>query len=408
VTTAVLHIGQLITMSGPKRLRIGHELSRLGEVNDGALVIEGGLLSWVGQTDDLRGRAFDDEIDVGGRLVTPGLVDAHTHAVFAGNRKNEFEWRTEGVSYREIKERGGGILSTVRATRAASEEDLLTESRRHVNWMLAHGTTTAEVKSGYGLSPEAELKMLRVASRLTDIRIMPTYLGAHAVPPEAKSRETYLEEVISMLPEAARLAKFCDIFVEEGYFTPADARTLSAAAQKNGLKMRVHVDQFSDNGGAVLAAELGAKTADHLEHTGIDGTAALRHGGVIPVLLPASVYGLGLSKYADARAMIEQGLPVVFATDFNPGSSPCPSLPMAMSLACTQMKMTPAEALTGCTINAAYSLDLGDVVGSLEVGKTADFVTYDCEDYREVPYWFGRNPVDEVYVAGKSQSLSHK
>lgn len=398
MTTAVRNCGQLITLAGPERPRVGSEMGELGILKDAALVFdEQGYIEWVGP--DAEAPRADREIDAGGRLVTPGFIDAHTHAIFGGNRANEFEMRAKGATYQEIKESGGGIMSSVRATREASFDQLLGSAQERLQWMLASGTSTLEVKSGYGLNLESEMKMLQVAGSLGPQRIVRTFLGAHAVPPESGSKGGYLESVLAMLPEVEPLAEFCDLFVESGYFEPDDARRLFASTK---LKPRLHVDQFTNDGGAKLAAELGAKTADHLEQTGAEGIPALRHGGVIPVLLPASVYCLGLTKYPDARLMIEEGLPVVLATDFNPGSSPTPSLPFVMSLACTQMRMTPAEALTACTINAAYALDRGDQIGSLEVGKQADFVIHDAQDYREIAYWAGYSTVRQVFIGGKS------
>lgn len=372
-------------------------MNDLGIVANSAFLIEDGFITWVGKEDEVP--PADRVIDAGGKLVTPGLIDAHTHVIFGGNRANEFELRSQGATYQEIREAGGGIMSTVLATRAASFDQLLASATERLQWMLASGTTTLEVKSGYGLDFESEMKLLQVASKLGPQRIVTTYLGAHAVPPDLGSKREYLESVIAKLSEIERFAEFCDIFVETGYFEPEDARRLFASTK---LKPRLHVDQFTNNGGAKLAAELGAKTADHLEQTDADGIAALRRGAVTPVLLPASVYCLGLSKYPDARLMIDEGLPVVLATDFNPGSSPTPSLPFIMSLACTQLKMTPAEALTACTINAAYSLDRGDHIGSLEPGKRADFIIHDAQDYREIAYWgAGRSTAQRIFINGK-------
>lgn len=395
MTTAVRNCGQLVTMAGPSRPRVGPEMRELGIVADGAFLVEDGVVAWVGP--DSEAPSGNQEIDAGGRLVTPGFVDAHTHVIFGGNRANEFELRSQGATYQEIKKAGGGILSSVRATREASFDQLLASAMARLQWMLASGTTTVEVKSGYGLDFESEKKMLQVATKLGPQRIVKTYLGAHAVPQESGSKEEYLESVIATLREIEPLAEFCDIFVESGYFEPEDARRLFASTR---LKPRLHVDQFTNNGGAKLAAELGAKTADHLEQTDADGITALRHRGVIPVLVPGSVYCLGLTKYPDARLMIDEGLPVVLATDFNPGSSPTPSLPFIMSLACTQMKMTPAEALTACTINAAHALDRGELVGSIEPGKRADFLIHDVSDYREIAYWAGRSSVSRAFIDG--------
>lgn len=371
-------------------------MRELGLLTDAAFAIEDGVITWVGLDSDApRG---DHEVDAHGNLVTPGFVDAHTHVIFGGNRANEFELRSQGATYQEIKEAGGGIMSSVRATREASFDELLSSASERLQWMLASGTTTVEVKSGYGLDFESETKMLQVAANLGPQRIVKTYLGAHAVPPESGSKGGYLESVIEQIAEFEQVAEFADMFVESGYFEPDDARRYFAATK---LKPRLHVDQFTNNGGAKLAAELGAKTADHLEQTDLEGIRALRQAGVIPVLVPGSVYCLGLTKYPEARLMVDEGLPVVLATDFNPGSSPTPSLPFVMSLACTHMRMTPAEALSACTVNAAYSLDRDDLVGSIELGKQADFVLHDAQDYREIPYWAGRSTVSQVFISGE-------
>lgn len=372
-------------------------MREIGLLTDAAFAIEDGVITWMGRDSDApRG---DHEVDAEGTLVTPGFVDVHTHVVFGGNRANEFELRSQGATYQDIKEAGGGIMSSVRATRESSFEQLVDSANERLQWMLASGTTTVEVKSGYGLNFESEKKMLQVAANLGPQRIAKTYLGAHAVPPESGSKREYLESVIESIKDFEGLAEFADMFVEAGYFEPNDARRYFAATK---LKPRLHVDQFTNNGGAKLAAKLGAKTADHLEQTDLDGIRALKQGNVIPVLVPGSVYCLGLAKYPEARLMVDEGLPVVLATDFNPGSSPTPSLPFIMSLACTHMKMTPAEALTACTINAAHSLDLGDLVGSLESGKQADFLIHDIADYREIAYWAGRSSVSQAFIDGVS------
>ncbi len=327
-------------------------------------------------------------VDVGGRAVTPGLVDAHTHAVFAGSRANEFEMRAKGATYQEIAAAGGGIISTVRAVRELDGDQLFEVSKKHAEWMLNCGTTTAEIKSGYGLATLHELKMLDVVRRLgeeTALDTVGTFLGAHAVPPEfVGNKKGYLDLVVDeMLPlvVSTGVADSVDIFVEEGYFDADDARRLAGTL---ALPLRMHVDQFS-SGGAQLAAELGAATADHLEQTGPEGIEALADARVVPVLLPASVFCLGLKKYPDARRMLDFGMPVVLATDFNPGSSPTPSLPFVMSLACIQMGMTPMEALCGCTVNAAKALGRGDI-GVLAPGAKADAVVWDTDDLREIPY----------------------
>jgi imidazolonepropionase len=396
---AVLHCSQLLTLSAPD----------LGIIPDGAMLIDGPRIATVGPRAEIEPLIPSDAeiVDAGGRIVLPGFVDAHTHPVFAGNRADEYELRARGATYAEIAARGGGIRSTVRRTRGASEADLLAAARRYREWFLRGGTTTIEAKSGYGLSVDAEIKLLRVIRQLAAdgvARYVPTFLGAHEIPDEYRGRTAdYVDLVIhEMLPRVAgeHLAEYCDVFCEPNIFPPEQARRVLAAARRHGLGIRLHADQFTPDAGAILAAEAGAVTADHLEATGPHGLEALRAAGVRPVLLPASVYNLGSARYPDARRMIELGLPVVLATDFNPGSSPTASMPMVLSLACTHMKMTPAEAIVAATVNAAYSLGRGAEIGSLEPGKLADFAVHDCSDYRELPYFFGRDTARGVYVNG--------
>lgn len=408
---AVVHASQLVTLAGRVRARTGAELSELGIIRDGALLVDGETIVAVGTTNEIQKITASAEIfDASGKIVLPGFVDAHTHLVFAGNRLDDFERRARGETYEQIARAGGGIWSTVEKTRAASEDDLLELAKRRAHWFLQSGTTTAEVKSGYGLTPEDEMKLLRVIRRLnleTALECVPTFLGAHAVP-RGTSVDDYVAAVIEeMLPRVAneKLAEFCDVFCERGYFDVEQSRRVLGAARKLGLKLRGHVDQLTNRGGAQLMAELKATTADHLEKTDEHGIAALRAAKVQPALLPGSVYALGLHDYPRAREMIEAGLAIVLATDFNPGSSPTVSMPMILSLACTQMKMSPAEALTAATINAAYSLNRGDRIGSLEKGKLANFAIFDAEDYREIAYWFGVNLVRDVFVRGKRVEL---
>jgi len=404
---AVLHASQLVTLAGPKRPRVSAEMSELAIIRDGGMVIREGKIDIVGSSNEIKKIAGDAEVvDAGGRVVFPGFVDAHTHLVFAGNRLDDFERRARGESYAQIARAGGGIWSTVGKTRAASDVDLLAQAKKHGEWFLRSGTTTVEAKSGYGLTVEDELKILRVMQRLneeTPLEVVPTFLGAHAVPRNLKTDEYIALLVDEMLPQIARqnLAEFCDVFCERGYFDVEPSRRILKAARKLGLRLRIHADQLTNSGGAELAAELNATTADHLEKTDEQGIAALKSAGVQPVLLPGSVYALGLSDYPRTREMIEAGLAVVIATDFNPGSSPTPSMPMILSLACTQMKMSPSEAITAATINAAYSLNRGNTIGSLEAGKLANFSIFDCEDYRELAYWFGIPQTHSVFVKGK-------
>jgi len=413
---ALLHAAELVTLAGPQRPRIGNELSGLGIIRDGGLLIRDGKIDIVGASDEIEEAGRDAEVraglavvDLGGRVVLPGFVDAHTHLVFAGNRLDDFERRARGESYEQIAKAGGGIWSTVEKTRAASEADLFAQATKHAEWFVKCGTTTVEAKSGYGLTLDDELKILRVMQRLnqeTPLEVVPTFLGAHAVPRDSSAGE-YVDLVINeMVPRVAqeKLAEFCDVFCERGYFDIDQSRKILTAAKKLGLKLRGHVDQLTNSGGAKLMAELGATTADHLEKADKQGIASLKSANVQPVLLPGSVYALGSTSYPRAREMIEAGLPVVLATDFNPGSSPTPSMPMILSLACAQMKMSPAEAITASTINAAYSLNRDDI-GSLEAGKAANVAVFDCEDHRELAYWFGFPQMHAVYVRGEQISF---
>jgi imidazolonepropionase len=403
---ALVHASQLVTLVGPRHPRVGAEMSEVAIVRDGGMLIRDGKIDTIGSSEQIEEIVGEAEIvDAGRRVVLPGFVDAHTHLVFAGNRLDDFERRARGESYEQISKAGGGIWSTVEKTRAASEHDLLVEAKKRAEWFLRCGTTTIEAKSGYGLTLDDELKILRVMRSLNEqspLQIMRTFLGAHAVPRGMRANE-YIELVLDqMLPHIARekLAEFCDVFCEHGYFDVEQSRRILTAARKLGLRLRIHADQLSNSGGAKLAAELKAATADHLEKTDEQGIAAMKSAGVQPVLLPGSVYALGSSGYPRAREMIEAGLAVVLATDFNPGSSPTASMPMILSLACTQMKMSPPEAVTAATINAAHSLNRGDQIGSLERGKLANFSIFDCEDYRELAYWFGIPQTHSVYAKG--------
>jgi imidazolonepropionase len=415
---ALLHASQLVSLGGPKRPRIGEELSELGIIRDGGILIHDGRIDTVGPSEELErnlnalsiqvsGSYREVEVvDLGGRVVLPGFVDAHTHLIFGGNRLEDFERRARGETYEQIAKAGGGIWSTVEKTRAASEDELFKIAKKRANWFLKCGSTTVEAKSGYGLTLKDELKILRVIRRLNDetpLEIVPTFLGAHAVPRDT-SPDKYVDLVINeMLPRIAKekLAEFCDVFCERGYFDIEQSRRILTAARMLRLNLRGHVDQLSNSGGAKLMADLGATTADHLEKTDERGIAALKSANVQPVLLPGSVYALGSNSYSRAREMIEAGLAVVLATDFNPGSSPTPSIPMILSLACTHMKMSPAEAISAATINAGYSLNRGETIGSLESGKLANIAVFNCEDYRELAYWFGIPQTHSVYVRGE-------
>jgi len=411
---AIVNIGQLVTLAGPPRPRVGPELRELGMIPNAAILIEEGRIAAVGPYSEIQSETPPHAVvvDAQGRCVTPGFVDAHTHMIFAGNRAAEFEQRIAGASYQQIAAAGGGILSTVRATRAASEDELLVESRRHRDWMLRTGTTTAEAKSGYGLDRATELRMLLVMARLNaegPMRIVPTLLAAHTVPEEFASRRAEYVRWIAkdLIPEVAalKLARFCDAFCDDHAFTIEEARTVLTAARARGLELRLHAEQFRPGTGAALAAELNARTADHLETATPEVLDALRAADVQPVLLPGSVFALSRAAYPPVRTMIRHGLAIVLATDFNPGSSPIYSMPFILSLACLQMALTPAEALTAATINAAWSLGLGDTVGSLKIGKQADLLIHEFADYRELPYFIASPARPRVFIAGQEAAF---
>ena len=411
---AIVNIGQLVTLAGPARPRVGTEMRELGLIRDAALIIEDGRIAAAGSWSELWKEIAEETpiIDAHRRLVAPGFVDAHTHLVFAGNRAAEFERRIGGATYQEIAAAGGGIQSTVALTRKATEDELLAQARRHRDWMLRGGTTTLEAKSGYGLNRETELVQLVVLAVLNasgPMRIVPTLLAAHTVPKEFADRRTeYLEMIVTeLIPEVAKqgLARYCDAFCDDHAFTVPETRQVLEAAKRHGLGLRLHAEQFRPGTGAALAAELHATTVDHLETVTEETLHLLKAAQVQPVLLPASVFCLGREQYPPARKMIEMGLPVVIATDFNPGSSPSPSMPFTLSLACIAMKMLPAEALTAATINAAWSLGLGNEIGSLEPGKSADFLIHECEDYRELAYYVAAPARPRVFIGGVEVTL---
>lgn len=407
---AVINCAQLVTLKGPARPRIGAEMRQLSIIEDGALLVGEERIEKVGKRHEIESLIHDDceILNAAGRVVLPGFVDAHTHPVFAGTRVGEFEQRAAGATYHELAATGGGIQSTVAATRQAKLADLVANARRYAQWFIRGGTTTVEAKSGYGLTLEDELKILRAIKLLNSevqLTYVPTFLGAHDIPVEYRTRrEQYVSLLIEeMLPRITqeKLAEYCDAFCENNALSADETWRILSAARCHGLGLRIHADQFSISGGVQVAAELTAATADHLEYTDAAGIAALKSAEVQPVLLPGAVYALGLSRYPPAREMISAGLAVVLATDFNPGSSPTTSMLTILSLASTHLKMTPAESLTASTINAAFTLGRGDQLGSLEAGKLADFVIHDCDDYRELSYFFGVEHAWKVYKRGR-------
>lgn len=396
----VVNAGRLLTLAGPARPRRGREMADLGVLERAAVAVRGGRVRAVGPSAELARRfRARRRIDARGALVTPGLVDPHTHLVFAGSREAEFEQRAAGRSYAEIARAGGGIHATVAAVRAASREELRAAARARLREMRARGTTTVEAKSGYGLELAHEVKQLEVARALGCV---PTFLGAHEVP-RGRSREAYLREVVAvMIPRVRGLARFCDVFCEPGVFSAEEARRVLGAARRAGLGLKLHADEFRPSGGAELAAELGATSADHLAAVGARGIRALARAGTVAVLLPATTCFLGAAREAPARRLIAEGVPVALGTDFNPGTSTVLGLPLVMTLAVARLRMSPAEAWCAVTVNAAWACGEGKRVGTLEPGKRADLVIWEARDPREVPYWFGANLARTVVRGGRA------
>ncbi|GIO13865.1 imidazolonepropionase [Cohnella xylanilytica] len=410
----IRNAAQVVTMAGPNdKPRTGAGMSELGLIENGGIVLEGETIAFVGPDEEARryveasGREYE-VIDASGKLVAPGLVDPHTHVVFAGSREKELNMRLQGATYMEIMNAGGGIHSSTARTREASEEQLVIETRKRLDRFLEHGVTTIEAKSGYGLRLEDELKQLRVARRLNEehpVDLVSTFMGAHAVPKEYKADpDAYVKLVTDvMIPAVAAegLAEYCDVFCEEGVFTPEQSRVVLEAGKRWGLKPKIHADEIEPYAGGELAAEIGAVSAEHLLRVSDEGIRAMAEKGVIAVLLPGTAFFL-MTKPAEARKMIEAGVPVALSTDRNPGSCPTESLPFVMNLACLTMKMTPAEVLTACTINAAHAIGRAGRIGSLEAGKQADVVVFDAPNYLYLQYHYGVNLVETVVKKGKT------
>jgi imidazolonepropionase len=405
---------QLVTCAsdGPKR---GEAMRDVGVIHDGAIAIHGSEIVAVGKTNELRTtvRAKDD-IDASGKVICPGFVDPHTHVVYAGNRVNEFEMKLKGAAYLDILAAGGGIVSTMHATRDSTLDQLVDQTRKRLDEMIRIGTLTIESKTGYGLNLETERKQLeamRVLNKSHPIDIVPTFLGAHTTPPEFKGREGEYVDLISneILPTFTKSlsafnfplsTSFIDIFCERNAFSVEQAKRVLQAGKNAGLGVKAHVDQFNDLGGVPMALELGAVSVDHLDVTNLDNIKRIAKTNTVAVVIPTVNFNLGSCNFANARAMIDEGCVLALCTDMNPGSAPCPSMPMSMAIACRFQKLTPAEALNASTINAAHAICLGHRVGSLEAGKQADVLIIDATDYRHLAYQFGGNLVQTVIKRG--------
>ncbi len=395
----------MLTLRG-RAPRRGKALSDLGILRNSALLIRDGVIAAVGarsKVETLPEARAAEKVDVGGRVVLPGFVDSHTHLIHAASRAEEYELKIAGASYEEIARKGGGILNSVKKLRAATSEALKKRAGAALREFAAYGTTTLEAKSGYGLDVASELKILRLQRELNleqPIEIVSTFLGAHVLPAEYRGKAGGVQQYVALLTErlipevaAGKLAEFCDVFCDRGAFSRKDSKVILEAGKKNGLFPRIHAEQLTRTGATQLAVQLGAASCDHLEQVSKADVRALAKSNTVATLLPGCDFHLGLKQYAPARALIDAGAIVALATDYNPGTSPTLSMPMILSLACTQLqlRMTPAEAIVAATINAAYSLRRDRQIGSLEAGKQADIAVFDVEDYREIPYYFGVN-----------------
>jgi imidazolonepropionase len=404
--TLITNIGQLLTMEGNGPAK-GEQMKTLPVLENAVIGLKDGKIAFIGTNEEAEGFRAEQVIDANGKLVTPGLVDPHTHLVFGGSREHELALKQQGVPYLGILKRGGGILSTVRATRAASEEELFAKAKFHLDRMLSYGVTTVEAKSGYGLDEETELKQLRVVQRLRQehpMDLVSTFLGAHAIPLEYKDNpDEFLARMATLLHTIQKegLAEFVDIFCETGVFTVEQSRTFLQTAKSLGFAVKIHADEIDPLGGTELAVELGAVSGDHLVGASDVGIAQLAKSNTIAVLLPGTSFYLAKEKYARARDMIEAGVAVALATDFNPGSSPTENLQLIMSLAALKLNMTPEEIWHAVTVNAAYAMNRGEEAGRIAIGRKADIVIWDAPNYAYIPYHYGVNHVHTVLKEGK-------
>lgn len=415
----IQNAAQLVTCASDNKPKRGLQMRELSIIKNGALAVDKGKIIAVGDSRTVQSDFQSlDVIDAANKIVAPAFVDCHTHIVFAGNRLDEFELKLQGADYLEILANGGGILSTVEATRNATALELSEQSRKRLDAMLRNGTATAEVKTGYGLAEYAEIRMLDAIAEIDQthaVDLIPTFLAAHAVPPEYKNNvDEYVKMVCEKwLPLAMNWFKdshfpiettpfFCDVFCEKNAFDLSQSRRILETAKNLGYKLKAHVDEFTNLGGTRMAIELGATSVDHLDEISADEIALLSKSDTIAVVTPTVNFNFGSSKFADARRLIDENCAVAVSTDYNPGSAPCPSLPMAMAIACRYQKLLPSEAFNAATINAAFAIGLGNVIGSLEVGKFADIAIFDADDYRQIAHEFGANFVSTVIKHGRT------
>ncbi|RXZ00217.1 imidazolonepropionase [Fictibacillus sp. S7] len=405
--TLLTPIGQLLMITGSKGPKRGSDMAVLPVIEHAALGIKDGRIAFIGSAEEANGLEAKERIDCSGKVVSPGLVDPHTHLVFGGSREHEMALKQQGLSYLEILSRGGGIFSTVKATKAESEESLFQKGLFHLDRSLNLGITTMEAKSGYGLDRETELKQLRVVKQLNEAHemdIVSTFLGAHALPPECKAEpDAFLNSMLDLLPEikAEGLAEFADIFCETGVFTVEQSRNFLASAKEMGFGVKIHADEIDPLGGTEMACEIGAVTADHLVGVSEKGISLLGTAPTIAVLLPGTTFYLGKDSYAPARSIIEAGGAVALSTDFNPGSSPTENLQFIMNLAALRLKMKPEEIWNAVTVNAAHAIGRGEEAGAIEIGRWADIVLWDAPNYHYLPYHYGVNHVNTVWKKGR-------
>jgi imidazolonepropionase len=419
----IIHnVGQLVTCASGGKPKRGVEMLDVGIINDGAVAVAAGEVVAVGTSAEIiASYSSDDIIGADGRVVCPGFVDPHTHIVYAGDRLDEFELKIKGADYLEILTSGGGINSTVKATRAATFDQLVVQSRKRLDKMLACGTTTCEIKTGYGLDATTELRMLDLIvelDRTHSATIVPTFLAAHAVPPEYKGNsEKYVNLICDAMLSSAwkwfvgssfhgKTPFFCDVFCEKGAFTVVQSQKILETAKSLGYKLKAHVDQFSNLGGSKLAVEMGATSIDHLDTISDNEIETLARSNTVGVVIPTENFSAGKTKFSNARKLIDSGCALALSTDYNPGSAPCPSMPMAMAIACRYQKLLPAEAMNAATINAAHAIGLGDRAGSIAIGKQADMLIIDANDYRQIAYEFGGNPISRVIKNGKLSTIN--